>query len=59
MKNGWDIIRERNERKAKAEASRKPAPSQDEKTGSVRMAEATFRHTASFLELVLDAPEAE
>lgn len=52
MKDGWDLIRQRNERAARAEANRKPAWSADETTGTVRMDE-DERGQSSFLESCL------
>lgn len=51
-KDGWTVIRERNERRQRAEANRKPAWSAEELTGTTRLQNGP-RVEATYLERLL------
>jgi len=53
MKNGWDVIRERNARRQHAEENRKPLLSVNEHTGTTRLAEEVDQHVAGYMDLLL------
>lgn len=51
-KDGWTVIRERNERRQRAEERRKPAWSMEEATGTTRL-QNSHKVEASYLERLL------